>query len=250
MALTHTAEKPKRTIGQSFLWALVLVGGMGLTGADEILVSTPFIALNEALGFWTGWVASTIFWALLGLATLITVDVIWPIIKPFWNRVYQSLVRAGNQLFTLLTSNVNILNSTLAIAAVGGIMILTLFYGERVVRYLGDHIVFVGLIGGVVAVIFGLLVAYEWLRSRIEWLVDFVPTITKQRIRTMLKLVAGLAVLVYMGPVLSRPFLIPLGVTKKGWAYILTFVAAPCFAGFWYPFYTLGVWDTIQRILF
>lgn len=250
MALTHTAEKPKRTIGQSFLWALVLVGGMGLTGADEILVSTPFIALNETLGFWTGWVASTIFWALLGLATLITVDVIWPIIKPFWNRVYQPLVRAGDQLFTLLTSNVNILNSTLAIAAVGGIMILTLFYGERVVRYLGDHIVFVGLIGGVVAVIFGLLVAYEWLRSRIEWLVDFVPTITKQRIRTMLKLVAGLAVLVYMGPVLSRPFLIPLGVTKKGWAYILTFVAAPCFAGFWYPFYTLGVWDTIQRILF
>ncbi len=52
MALTQTtAVKPKRPIGRSLLMALTLVGGMGLTGADEILVSTPFIAIKEAIGF-------------------------------------------------------------------------------------------------------------------------------------------------------------------------------------------------------
>lgn len=250
MALTKTtAVKPKRSIGQSLLLAITIVGGMGLTGADEILVSTPFIALNEALGFWAGWIASTVFWALLGLATLIAVDVLWPRIKPFWDKLYPSLTRVGDRLIVLLTSRVNALNSILGIATLGGIALLAVLYGDLVVRFLGDHLVFLGLICAVVTAIFGLLIAYEWLRNRIEWLVDFVPTITRQWVRTIAKLAAGLAVLVYMGPVLSRPFLIPLGVTTKGWAYVLTFVAAPCFAGFWYLFYTQGVWNTIQRVL-
>ena len=236
MAHTKVALTQSRpNIGRSLLLALAIVGGTALTGADEILVSAPFIALNETLGFWLGFATSIAFWAFLGLVTLIAVDLIWPILKPYWDNIYPTIAKVLTYV---------------GVVAVLVVVIVLAVFSVAIIEFLGNHLVFLGILCGVVAAVFVLLVVYEWLRGRIEWFVEYVPNITRRWVRTVSKLLAGLAVLVYMGPVLSRPFLVPLGVTSRKWAYVLTFVAAPVFAGFWYPFYNLGVWDNIQRVLF
>jgi len=249
-----TVAKPRTSLGRSFLLALAIIGGTGLTGADEIVVSAPFIALNETLGLWAGWLASAAVWATAGFLTLILVDLIWPQARPTVLRLWQKigLVSAAvlERLTTYFAPFSNLLTVSLAVGLLAGTGASVYLFKEYVASLLWEHRVMVGLVCGVVFGIFLLLVTYEWGGRQIERFVAFVPNILRRRLRLAAKLVAGLAILVYMGPVLSRPFLIPLGVRTKGWAYVLTFVAAPCFTLVWYPFYNFGVWDTIQRILF
>ena len=226
-------------IGRSLLLAVTIVGGVALTGADEVLTSAPFIALHETLGFWLGLIASIGMWAALGLATLIAVDLIWPAIKPTWEKIQpklQSLLDNYEMyLYILLTA---------------GLLVAIVIFFREIIDFLGSNLMFLALLLAVIAGVFVLLLTYSQIRMWVERFAKFVPNIARKNVRLSAKLLAGLIVLVYLGPVFSRPFLVPLGVTSKGWAYVLTFVAAPAFAGFWYPFYNLGVWDLIKRILF
>lgn len=226
-------------VGRSLLLAVTIVGGVALTGADEVLTSAPFIAFHEALGFCLGLMASIGMWAALGLATLIAVDIIWPAIKPTWEKIQPKLQSFLGKYKMYLY----ILLATVLLVAI------VIFFGE-IINFLGSNLMFLVLLLAVIAGVFVLLVTYSQIRMWVERFTKFVPNIAKKNVRISAKLLAGLIVLVYLGPVLSRPFLVPLGVTSKGWAYVLTFVAAPAFAGFWYTFYNLGVWDTIERILF
>lgn len=230
--------------------AITIVAGMAYSGADEVLVSTPFIVLSETLGLWAGWAASTGLWAAAGIVTLVLVDAVWPRLKPtvfnLWASINPILVTVQKLLGFIASPN---LPNSLIIATAAIIGTVTYHYGTAIIDFLTDHVVLVGFICGVALLVFILVAGYEWVKVQVERLVAYAPTIARRRIRTAAKLVAGLIVLVYMGPVLSRPFLVPLGVRTKRWAYVLTFVAAPCFSGFWYPIYTLGVWDTISRIL-
>lgn len=228
---------------------LLVVGGIAVSGADEILVGSPFIAFYEWLGFWGGWIASMLLWGLAGLAMLLAVDFVWPRVRPVVERLRSFLEEQLWPRIARLPVAYHIIGGALvALPATGlGVWFVLPYIGNTVTWFWNEPLM-LALVVAFILFVFAFLAAYEVMRKGVERFVVYVPLIRHTSIRVVAKCAAALGVMVYMGPVLCAPFLSVLGIRRRAVLYVLTIVAAPCFVAIWYPIYTLGVADNVQRM--
>jgi hypothetical protein len=231
------------------LTALLVLGGIALSGADEILVSSPFIALYKWFGFWGGWIASVLLWGLAGLAMLLSVDFIWPRVRPILERLRSFFEEHVWVVIARLPAGYRI--SGVALAAAPATALILWFvapYARMTVEWFWSEPLMLVLLVVVILIAVVLLAAYEVMRKGVERFVAYVPLISQPAMRAAAKCAAAIGVMVYMGPVLCAPFLNLLGIKRRAALYLLTVIAAPCFVTIWYPIYTLGVADNVRRV--
>jgi len=232
MVTTSRRTRPNGWLS-AFTAALFFCGAAIATGGDEIAVGTPFVFMYELLGAWPGFFASVLLWFLAGVVSLVIVDYVWP-------RTKDKVLSTAHSWSWVIWP--------LGAVAIIGLVITTFFWGQDLLKNVRIDATMIGLVVLVLLFVLSLTIVLKMGNDFVEASVRKVAEITNP-IKHVLKPIVILAVLVYMGPVLSWALLSPLGVTRKG-VYWLTALAAPLFSALWYPFYTIGVWDTVTgRIL-
>ncbi len=224
--LASIAKSKPQSWSSAFLAAIIFVFATAATAGDEVAVGAPFIFMKEVFGWWPGFFISMLLWLSVGYFSLVVIDLVWPRIKDSF--------AALNHGWVLLLIGV--------ISACTSVFILFLLRDE--VSQLSLKIV-----GLIIATIIIILLLTVVIKIGEKFLRTFVKTVTEMtgQFRFIMKPIAILLVLVYMGPVLSWALLSPIGVSRKS-IYYLTILAAPLFTSLWYPFYN-GTWDTIMHKL-
>lgn len=221
---------------------LLSIPAAAATVWDEVLLAGPIISLVEALGFMLGLFAFAVVWACLGLAFLALGELLWPRIRPALSR---TVIRLGSVASRYRRRSQALprqaVTAAVALCLTAGSSAYAVWLAQPTWALLQKHQVGVGVGLLVVVLVLCLAVVLDLMRQRVESWVKRIASLG----RPVLRPLAALLTMVYLGPVLGWPLLRLLGY-ERCTTYVLTVLAAPIFAAIWVPYYGLGVWRLLQ----
>lgn len=221
---------------------LLSIPAAAATAWDEVLLAGPIISLVETLGFIAGLFAFAMVWACLGLAFLALGDLLWPRIRPALSR---AIIRLGG-VASRYRRRIQALprqavTGAVALCLTAGSSTYAVWLAQPTWALLQKHQVGVGAGLLVIVLVLCLAVVLDLMRQRVESWVKRIARVGGPVLRPL----AALLTMVYLGPVLGWPLFRLLGY-EGCTTYVLTLLAAPIFAGIWVPYYGLGVWGLLQ----
>ena len=208
-------------------WRILLTGLaaiplLGVVGWDEVALGGPIIFLVETMGFALGLLIFTILWGLLGYAMLLFADFAWPKLEPTLEEI--------KGVFTKLWSKYSLL--VVIPAALGLLSAVTvglIFYPIYV------------LIAFAAVIFIGLMEAIRQLADK--WVRTIDP-----RQNHIMRWIGAMVAMIILGPVFAWTLLKWLGF-ERSTVYLLTLPAGVIFGLIWVPYYSLGVWSVLDRVL-
>ena len=246
-AQTADAEKPRliATFLRLAILFLLSIPAAALTVWDEILLAGPIVFLTEVLGFAPGLLVFIVIWAALGIAAMLAIDYVWPLVSRLLEPVMERFIGASSSGQSDRGWGWLMPLGVAAVAAgLTALVLAALLVGGEIKQWAADHQGDFAMFLAAAVVIFLILVVVDRLSRGLEnWVRGIADTA-----RPALRRLAALVAMVVLGPVLGWPVFRLLRYSRRS-TYALTLLAAPVFGGMWVPFYSLGVWGLIEAWL-
>ena len=207
----------------------------------EVLFAGHIVFLVETLGFAWALVAFAAIWAVLGLAALAAIDLLWPRMGPSLKLLLSTFTSRLAEMQHRIPINALVAVGVASLSA--AVIVTTTFMGREIGEWIADHRGDLGMFFAAALAVSAILIAIARLgRSLENWLRSLADTSG-----LVLRCFGALVSMIVLGPALSWPLFRLLRYSRRS-VYALTMVAAPVFSGVWVPFYGLGVWGLVQGL--